>query len=148
MESGHNLFLSAKAALTALCGAFTVAFGWVGWLVLAWIVCMAGDYATGSMAACKQGRWSSKLARDGIWHKAGMVVVVAVAALADGVLGMMLHSVPVKMPINYTVLILPIVLIWYILTELGSVLENATLMSNNVPKFLVRILAVAKDAER
>ena len=30
-----NGFLYAKAAVAALCGAFTAAFGWLGWLVLA-----------------------------------------------------------------------------------------------------------------
>lgn len=29
-----NGFLYAKAAVAALCGAFTAAFGWLGWLVL------------------------------------------------------------------------------------------------------------------
>ena len=28
-----NGFLYAKAAVAALCGAFTAAFGWLGWLV-------------------------------------------------------------------------------------------------------------------
>ena len=36
-----NGFLYAKAAVAALCGAFTAAFGWLGWLVLAWAACMA-----------------------------------------------------------------------------------------------------------
>ena len=37
------------------------------------------------------------------------------------------------------------VLVWYILTELGSVLENAAAMGAPVPEFLIRILANAKD---
>ena len=31
-----NGFLYEKAAVAALCGAFTAEFGWLGWLVLAW----------------------------------------------------------------------------------------------------------------
>ena len=46
-----NGFLYAKAAVAALCGAFTAAFGWLGWLVLAWAVCMALDWLSGSAAA-------------------------------------------------------------------------------------------------
>ena len=44
MMEKKNGFLYAKAAVAALCGAFTAAFGWLGWLVLAWAVCMALDW--------------------------------------------------------------------------------------------------------
>ena len=58
------------------------------------------------------------------------------------------HMVVSKMPglpIDYTVLLLPMVLVWYILTELGSILENAAAMGAPVPEFLVNILAAAKE---
>ncbi|HJA26423.1 MAG TPA: phage holin family protein, partial [Candidatus Fournierella merdigallinarum] len=48
-------------------------------------------------------------------------------------------------PIAYTTLLLPVVLVWYILTELGSVLENAAAMGAPAPEFLVNILAAAKE---
>ena len=32
----RNLFVSGKAVVAAVCGAFTAAFGWLGWLVVAW----------------------------------------------------------------------------------------------------------------
>ena len=115
----QNMFLWIKAAVTALCAAFSAAFGWLGWLVLAWAVCMVIDWISGSAAAASKGEWSSAVARAGIWHKAGMVVVVIVAAMADGVLGVAVENLPV-LGIQYTVLILPVVLVWYIFTELGS----------------------------
>ena len=89
-----NGFLYAKAAVAALCGAFTAAFGWLGWLVLAWAVCMALDWLSGSAAAASKGEWSSAVARAGIWHKAGMVVVVCVAALTDLVLCVAMQNLP------------------------------------------------------
>lgn len=140
----NNIFLAVKAAITCLCGAFSAAFGWLGWLVLAWIGCMVVDYISGSSAAMKAGQWSSAQARAGIWHKAGMIVVVIVAAVADKVLAIVLANIP-GLPIDYTVLLLPMVLVWYILTELGSILENAAAMGAPVPEFLIRILANAKD---
>ena len=139
-----NIFLALKAAIVGVFGAFGAAFGWLGWLVLAWVVCMAVDYVSGSSAAMKAGQWSSAKARSGIWHKAGMIVVVLVAALADAVLGTVAAKVP-GLSIEYTVLLLPMVLVWYILTELGSILENAAAMGAPVPAFLIRILANAKD---
>ena len=81
MENSNNTFLAAKAAIAAVCGAFTAAFGWLGWLVVAWAVCMVLDWLSGSAAAARRGEWSSAVARAGIWHKAGMLVVVVVAAL-------------------------------------------------------------------
>ena len=140
----NNIFLAVKAAIVGIFGAFGAAFGWLGWLVLAWIGCMVVDYISGSSAAMKAGQWSSAQARAGIWHKAGMIVVVIVAAVADKVLAIVLANIP-GLPIDYTVLLLPMVLVWYILTELGSILENAAAMGAPVPEFLIRILATAKD---
>ena len=140
----NNIFLAVKAAIVGIFGAFGAAFGWLGWLVLAWIGCMVVDYISGSSAAMKAGQWSSAQARAGIWHKAGMIVVVIVAAVADKVLAIVLANIP-GLPIDYTVLLLPVVLVWYILTELGSILENAAAMGAPVPEFLIRILAAAKD---
>lgn len=140
----NNIFLAVKAAIVGIFGAFGAAFGWLGWLVLAWVVCMVVDYISGSSAAMKAGQWSSAKARGGIWHKAGMIVVVVVAAVADSVLSLVVASIP-GISIEYTVLLLPMVLVWYILTELGSILENAAAMGAPVPEFLIRILASAKD---
>ena len=140
----NNIFLAVKAAIVGIFGAFGAAFGWLGWLVLAWIGCMVVDYISGSSAAMKAGQWSSAQARAGIWHKAGMIVVVIVAAVADNVLALVVASIP-SISIDYTVLLLPMVLVWYILTELGSILENAAAMGSDVPPFLIRILASAKE---
>ena len=140
----NNIFLAAKLAIVGVCGAFTAAFGWLGWLVLAWVGCMAVDYITGSAAAMKAGQWSSAVARAGIWHKAGMIVVVTVAAVADQVLAIVVANLP-GLSVEYSALVLPVVVVWYILTELGSVLENAAAMGAPVPEFLTKLLAVAKD---
>ncbi len=51
----NNIFLLVKASIAAVCGAFTAAFGWLGWLTVAWVVCMALDWLSGSAAACKRG---------------------------------------------------------------------------------------------
>ena len=140
----NNIFLAVKAAIVGIFGAFGAAFGWLGWLVLAWIGCMVVDYISGSSAAMKAGQWSSAKARVGIWHNAGGLGVVIVAAVADNVLSLVVASVP-GISIESTGLLLPMVLVWYILTELGSILENAAAMGSDVPPFLIRILASAKE---
>ena len=111
----NNIFLWIKAAIVAFAGAFGAAFGWLGWLILAWVGCMVLDWISGSAAAAAKGKWSSAVARAGIWHKGGMIVVVLVAAVADCVLGMAVEHFPV-LGIDYTVLVLPVILVWYIFT--------------------------------
>ena len=138
-----NIFLAIKAALVAFAGAFSAAFGWLGWLILSWVGCMALDWISGSAAAAAKGNWSSAIARAGIWHKGGMIVVVLVAAVADCVLGIAVEHFPV-LGIDYTVLILPVILVWYIFTELGSIAENATDMGAPVPAWLTKLLAAGK----
>ncbi len=140
-----NIFLWLKAAVAALCGAFGAAFGWLGWLVVAWVACMVLDWGSGSAAAAAKGSWSSAQARAGIWHKAGMIVVVLVAALADRVLAMAVAYLP-GLGIQYTVLVLPVILVWYIFTELGSIAENAAAMGAPVPGWLIRLLAAGRPA--
>ena len=135
-----------KAAVAGLLGLLTGLWGWLGWLVVGWIGCMALDYATGSMAAAKEGEWSSAKAREGIWHKMGMIVVVVVAVGADLLIEIVLTNLPVlALPIQYPGLVCPVVLVWYIVTELGSMAENAAVMGAPVPKWLVKLLAMSKD---
>ena len=105
---------------------------------------MALDWASGSAAAACRGQWSSAAARAGIWHKAGMVVVVLVSALTDGVLGMAVANLP-GLGLQPNGVVLPVVLVWYIFTELGGIAENAAAMGAPVPAWLVRILAQGKE---
>ena len=137
----------AKAAMAAVLGLLTGLWGWFGWLVVGWIGCMALDYLTGSLAAAKAGDWSSGKAREGIWHKCGMIVVVVVSAGADMLISLVLDNLPVlALPIQYPGLVCPVVLVWYIVTELGSMAENAADMGAPVPQWLVKLLAAGKNA--
>ena len=143
MEKIKEIKMAAAAAI----GMLTGLWGWMGWMILGWIACMALDYITGSAAAMKAGEWASNKAREGIWHKAGMIVVVIVSAGADVLISMVLEHLPIlALPIEYPGLICPVVLVWYIVTELGSVLENAVHMGAPVPAWLVRVLAASAHA--
>ena len=76
MENNDNIFLVIKGAIAAVAGMYSAAFGVVGCLALVWVACMAVDYISGTAAACKDGEWSSAVAREGIYHKGGMILVV------------------------------------------------------------------------
>ena len=139
--------LGYKAALVVAISTMGELLGWKGILMVAWVAAMAMDYLSGTMAACKEGKWSSAVARQGLWHKGGMILVVAVSGMADIVMMILCDHIPVA--ISWPGLILPLVLGWYLLTELGSVLENAVRLGANVPQWLVKLLeAGAKALEK
>ena len=136
-----------KIWFAALVGALTGLWGWLGWLVIGWILCMVLDYITGSMAAAKAGNWNSRMAREGVWHKAGAVFVVLVATGTDLLVSVVLTNLPViRLPFEYPGLVCPVVLVWYIITELGSIVENAIAMGAAVPGWLTKLLTIGKDA--
>ena len=110
-----------KAALAALGAALTALWGWFGWVVLAWIGLMLIDYITGSAAALRAGKWSSSTAR-------------------------LLANVPgVELPFTYSVLLCPLVVMWYILTEAGSIIENAGELGAPVPAWLTKMIAALES---
>ena len=135
-----------KVALAALFGAGSAIWGWFGWLVLAWVLCMAGDYLTGSAAAIKRKNWNSDRARAGLWKKAGMLFAVCVAVGLDLLVGLILRGTHIRLPWDYTVLIAPLVICWYCLTELGSILENAHKLGAPLPGWLKKLLESAKQS--
>ena len=146
MKNGNSV-LHVKAAVTTALGLLTAFWGWFGWLVTGWIGAMVLDYITGSMAAAKKGAWSSAGAREGIWHKCGMIVVVLVAAGVDLLLEAALEHLPgIQLPFDFGGLVCPMVLVWYIITELGSIAENGVALGAPVPGWLTKLLAAGKGA--
>ena len=136
-----------KAAVVGVLGCLTALWGWFGWLVIAWVACMVLDYATGSAAALRAGEWSSKAARDGLWHKLGAVVAVLVAVILDGVIRLVLEHVPaLELPFEYTVFVSVLVLVWYILTELGSIIENAGALGAPIPAWLAKMISALSSS--
>lgn len=132
-----------KAAVVAIVAAMTALWGWFGWLVVVWVFCMAMDYLTGYGAAIRNGEWSSVIAREGIWHKFGCVITVMVSCILDAAVGYLLGNIPgIALPWDYTVLVAPLVVTWYILMELGSITENAGKMGARIPPFLKKAIKI------
>lgn len=132
-----NLF-SVKAFIVAACTALGAFLGWKGVMLLAWVLVMALDYITGTVAACKAHEWSSSKAREGLWHKGGMIAVVVVSAIADWIMVVIVERVPIGL--SWPGIVMPLVLAWYIVTEIGSILENAVKMGAAVPGWLVKLM--------
>lgn len=128
-----------KVLLTTAATAMLSLLGWQGVLLLAWVVLMLLDYASGTWAAKRLGNWSSQAARDGVMHKGGMVLVVMAAGLADLVLGAAWDHLGL-MDFEWPYLVLALVLMWYCLTEVGSILENAGKMGAPIPEWFAATL--------
>lgn len=126
-----------KAAGVGAIGLWAAMHGWLGWLVVLYAACMMLDCLTGTAQAIKNGEWSSHKARQGLWHKGGSIIMVFVSVLTDILLGLTLNHISgLTLPFNYDMLLTPIVLFWYIVSELGSILENAEKMGASIPPLL------------
>lgn len=135
-----------KAALAAVVAFLTALWGWLGWAVIILIVCMALDWITGSWAARRKGEWSSAVARDGLWHKLGEIVALLVAALCDIAISIILESAaaPILKGWEYGNYMTMLVAVWYIFTELGSIVENAGELGAPIPAWLRKGIAALK----
>ena len=62
------------------------------------------------------------------------------------VVGQVLAQAPeAALPFTYTVFLCPCVLVWYLLTEAGSIVENAGALGAPIPEWLKRAVAELRD---
>lgn len=137
----NDNLVAAKTAIVACFGAMCTFLGWRMLMLLVWVVLMALDYISGTIAARQNGTWKSEKARAGIGHKAGMIFVVIVSILADFVIMTVCESVPHEiLSFSWPMAIFPMVTMWYIITEIGSIIENSIELGANVPAWLPKLL--------
>lgn len=134
-----------KGVLAAIMAFLTALWGWIGWAVLIWVMCFTLDYISGTAAARKNGEWSSDIAREGLWHKLGEIFAVLVAALCDIALRVIVEGSGINIGITLSAVITPVVLMWYIFTELGSIAENAEKLGAPVPSWIKNGLKQYRD---
>ena len=129
-----------KSAIVMAAAAVSAWLGWTGVLaVIVLPIVMALDYFTGTAAAKAHGEWSSQVAREGVWHKLGEIIAVVVAACCDLMLYIVLHTAAANIlgDFKFRAVFLLLVSLWYILTELGSILENCARLGAPIPKALI-----------
>ena len=137
----NDNLVAVKTAIVACFGALCSFLGWRMLMLLVWVLLMCLDYISGTLAARQNGTWKSEMARAGIGQKAGMVFVVIVSILADFVIMVACDNLPHEVfAFNWPMAIFPMVTMWYILTEIGSIIENAIEMGANVPGWLPKLL--------
>lgn len=106
------------------------------------VIAMLADYGTGMVKAWNAGTLCSRTGIRGILKKVGYLVIVAVAMGADYLLRYGLSQVGVH--INIEFLIAAIVIVWLIINELISILENVAAIGAPVPEFLLKLIKKLK----
>jgi len=142
----NEKLIAAKIGISVIAAALTDFLGWKGVLMLVLAFLMAIDYISGTLAAKKNGTWSSTIARQGLFHKGGTIIMVLVALFMDVIFTVAFPHIPViGGGIENPGIFLPLVSVWYIITEMGSIMENSAKMGAKVPKWFQK--AVEKVGE-
>ena len=143
LEKGINDLPRAKleelaAALGALCSYASALV--VPLAVL--IAVMLADYASGMAKAWSAGKLCSKTGLRGILKKLGYLVLVGVAGVVDWLVRYGLTQVGVE--VSFQFLMAAMVIVWLIINELISILENVAALGGPVPGFLRKLLTRLK----
>lgn len=132
-----------KGVLTA---AMATLMAYLGHLVIPIIVLavvMLLDYGTGIAKAWVAGNLSSKVGAIGILKKVGYLAIVMVGMAVDWVIQAGIAELHIDYNLEF--LFAMIVIIWLILNELISILENVAAVGVPVPKWLTKIITKLKD---
>lgn len=132
----QTLFAGALAALAAYFNALLIPL-----IVL--VAVMLLDYVTGMISAKRSGEISSRVGVMGILKKVGYLALVAVGMAVDYLISAALVNIGVNMPVNYLFGLM--VIIWLIINELISILENLGELGVPMPGFLVNTIKSLKD---
>ena len=104
---------------------------------------MVTDYISGMASAKKSGELSSSIGIMGIAKKVGYLALVAVGMVVDYLISSALVHVGIEIQINYCFAM--IIVIWLIVNELISILENLGELGVPIPDFLRRSIHKIKD---
>lgn len=109
-------------------------------LIIACVVCalMVLDFLSGTVVACIQGEWATKIAREGLLHKCSLILCL--------VLGIVLNFAQRYMDLGITIPVYQSICVYIALMEAGSVIENVCKANPNlVPEKLRAVLGVANS---
>lgn len=132
-----------KAIITA---AFAGLCSYFGALVVPLLImggAMVIDYATGMTKAWYTATLSSRIGVKGIIKKVGYLVIVAVAMMADWVFKSGLVSLGINWHVDF--LLSLVTIIWLIINECISILENIAAIGVPAPKFLKELFGKLKN---
>lgn len=147
-----NLNRFIKTILGILISFIGDKLGIMGPSLILFIFLMILDYISGMLASRAEALkhpdnpkygWSSKKSIMGIYKKIGYITTIIVAICSDYVIFNLLEEIGI--PHNIKTIFGLLIIIWFIINELLSILENAKRMGVKLPKFIVNALTSIKD---
>ena len=103
------------------------------------LLVMVADYVSGMAKAWSTGTLCSRIGLRGILKKLGYLVLVGVAGVVDWL-------AQTGVEVTFQFLAAAIVIVWLIINELLSILENVAAIGGPVPAFLQKLLGRLKNA--
>lgn len=132
-----------KGVLTTAMATFLAYLGNLAIPIMILAVVMLLDYGTGVAKAWIHGSLSSKIGILGILKKVAYLVIVAVGMVIDWIIQAGVDKLHLDFKLEF--LFALIVIIWLILNELISILENVAEIGVPVPKWLTKLVLKLKD---
>ena len=133
-----------KILITGFGAWISVKLGILGPVLIALMIVMVFDYATGIAASAKAGVISSKTGMWGIVKKLFYAMEVALGMLADWLILTISNNMGINLPVGTFFGLL--IAIWLIGNEFASIVENLLKMEEPVPKFLIYLSKFFKTA--
>ena len=138
-ESLTMIKLTLATALGVALSYFNVLLVPIAALVLVMLI----DYISGMASAKHTGEISSRVGIFGIIKKVGYLALVAVGMVVDYLISSALLQVGIDLKINYCFAM--IIIIWLIVNELISILENLGELGVPIPSFLGKYISKIKE---
>lgn len=125
----------SKIGLSVVGGFLTCFLGGFDMIIITLIIFVAMDYLTGVMKAIVNKELSSEIGFKGIFKKVLIFFMVGIATQLDIIL-------PTDIGIRY------IVIIFYIINEGLSIIENASLLGLKIPQKIKDTLSILKNNQK
>lgn len=129
--------------IAAICGAFVAYFNVLVVPIVVMIVIMIIDYITGLAGAYVTNKINSRIGIIGIIKKVAYLGLVAVGMTADYIIYTALAEIGITIQLGYCVGM--VIVIWLIINELISILENLAEIGVPLPNFITKIVNHLKN---
>lgn len=116
----------------------------LNWSVLLVILVLISiDYVTGIIGAVTTDTFTSEKMRRGLWHKLSYIIALIVAYCVDYLCAFM------ELGYIYGASLIVLVMVWIVITEVGSILENLCVINPNfgTNAFMRIFMREAQDKE-
>lgn len=141
----------AQSSIVAICTYISDKLGLITPAMILLIFLMAVDYISGMLASKKEAiehpndkkyGWSSKKSIIGIYKKVGYIITILAAISIDYIIYELIGEIGIDYQ-GKTIFGL-LVVVWFLINEILSILENAGRMGVILPTFLKNILSELK----